>query len=353
MAAGIRSADVARRCSTNAACIAICLALALARAGGLSALALVSYDPADPVAMPVAPLHLLHQPDPLVHPPHAAGQQHLRLLRGAGGRRAVHVAGRRRVLPRALAGRARLSALAAARDRPPALRMIGWIASLAGVTTIAAIAFPALSPGPVIGSGGYLGALGKVAGADALRHDRRTDPGRQRDARRAAARAPITRCSTYCLFLYRDCLPADTSDSASRTGRQAQRRGKRNRTDLDEIAAGRCRRENPRQDGRAGCGAGGSAMTATRRRRRGDETPVTLRVVSPGGRERLSRRRRGDDAARPAGEPAAREESGGPQEGSGRPRARRADAEDERGQPGRGRRTTSCRRSTCCCPATT
>ena len=51
----------------------------------------------------------------------------------------------------------------------PALRMIGWIASLGGITTIAAIAFPSLSPGPVIGAGGYLGALGKSRRADALR----------------------------------------------------------------------------------------------------------------------------------------------------------------------------------------
>src|SRR4029453_4876527 len=43
----------------------------------------------------------------------------------------------------------------------PALRAVGWIASLLGATTIAAMAFPWVSPGPVIGPGGYLGALGK------------------------------------------------------------------------------------------------------------------------------------------------------------------------------------------------
>lgn len=40
----------------------------------------------------------------------------------------------------------------------PWLRAIGWIVSLVGITTLAAMAAPWLSPGPVIGAGGYLGA---------------------------------------------------------------------------------------------------------------------------------------------------------------------------------------------------
>ncbi len=42
----------------------------------------------------------------------------------------------------------------------PLLRAVGWLLSLVGVTTLAAMAVPQLSPGPVIGSGGYLGAAG-------------------------------------------------------------------------------------------------------------------------------------------------------------------------------------------------
>jgi S-DNA-T family DNA segregation ATPase FtsK/SpoIIIE len=38
------------------------------------------------------------------------------------------------------------------------LRSIGWLLSLAGLTTLATMAVPQLSPGPVIGAGGYLGA---------------------------------------------------------------------------------------------------------------------------------------------------------------------------------------------------
>ena len=40
------------------------------------------------------------------------------------------------------------------------VRTIGWAISLLGVTTLAAMAVPSWSPGPVIGSGGYLGAMG-------------------------------------------------------------------------------------------------------------------------------------------------------------------------------------------------
>jgi len=41
------------------------------------------------------------------------------------------------------------------------LRVIGWCLSLVGLTTLAAMAVPQLSPGPVIGAGGYLGAAGR------------------------------------------------------------------------------------------------------------------------------------------------------------------------------------------------
>ena len=43
----------------------------------------------------------------------------------------------------------------------PLLRAGGWLLSLVGVTSLFAMAAPSLSPGPVIGSGGYLGAAGR------------------------------------------------------------------------------------------------------------------------------------------------------------------------------------------------
>ena len=44
----------------------------------------------------------------------------------------------------------------------PVLRFSGWLLSLVGVTMLAAMAVPQVSPGPVIGSGGYLGATGRA-----------------------------------------------------------------------------------------------------------------------------------------------------------------------------------------------
>ena len=43
----------------------------------------------------------------------------------------------------------------------PVLRTFGWVTSLCGLTTLAALALPHGSPGPVIGAGGYLGATGR------------------------------------------------------------------------------------------------------------------------------------------------------------------------------------------------
>jgi S-DNA-T family DNA segregation ATPase FtsK/SpoIIIE len=43
----------------------------------------------------------------------------------------------------------------------PLLRLIGWLLSLTGICSLLAMALPQLSPGPVIGAGGYLGAAAR------------------------------------------------------------------------------------------------------------------------------------------------------------------------------------------------
>ena len=43
----------------------------------------------------------------------------------------------------------------------PMIRSVGWIVSLVGLTTLAALVVPNWTPGPVIGSGGYVGAMGR------------------------------------------------------------------------------------------------------------------------------------------------------------------------------------------------
>src|SRR5262245_50683178 len=137
-------------------------ALALLALVVFLALSLASYDSADPVAVPIAPLNLAHAPDAIVYPANAR----LHNICGYGGALAAdalltwfgvaayYVVFSLGVLDFHLLRRQEIDS--------PALRMFGWIASLAGIASIFAIAFPTLSPGPVIGAGGYLGALGKA-----------------------------------------------------------------------------------------------------------------------------------------------------------------------------------------------
>jgi len=42
----------------------------------------------------------------------------------------------------------------------PVLRAVGWTASLVAISTLATMTLPSTTPGPVIGAGGYLGAMG-------------------------------------------------------------------------------------------------------------------------------------------------------------------------------------------------
>ncbi|MCG8449867.1 MAG: DNA translocase FtsK 4TM domain-containing protein [Pirellulales bacterium] len=44
----------------------------------------------------------------------------------------------------------------------PVLRAVGWAASLIAICTLATMALPRTTPGPVIGAGGYLGAMGQA-----------------------------------------------------------------------------------------------------------------------------------------------------------------------------------------------
>jgi S-DNA-T family DNA segregation ATPase FtsK/SpoIIIE len=139
-----------------------CFALALLALAVFLCLSLFTYDAADPIGVPVAPLNFAHTPNPAVYP----ANEHIHNVCGYCGALAAdamfawfgvvawYVVVSLGVLDYHLLRRQEIDS--------PALRTLGWIASLAGLTTIFAIAFPSLSPGPVIGSGGYLGALGKA-----------------------------------------------------------------------------------------------------------------------------------------------------------------------------------------------
>jgi S-DNA-T family DNA segregation ATPase FtsK/SpoIIIE len=125
------------------------LALVLLAGVIFLAAALFSYDPADP-------------PGKLVFPPHSQpanacgywGAVVSRLLFAAVGIGAYYVLISLAAFDGVLLLRREINLLW--------LRTIGWLLSLAGVTTLAALAVPWLSPGPVIGAGGYLGVTGRA-----------------------------------------------------------------------------------------------------------------------------------------------------------------------------------------------
>jgi S-DNA-T family DNA segregation ATPase FtsK/SpoIIIE len=124
------------------------LALGLLALTIFLAAAVLSYDPADP-------------PSKLVFPERAEtlnvcgrwGAMLSRMLLGALGLGAYYLLLSLLGLDAVLLSRRTIT--------QPALRTGGWLLSLVGVTTLAALAVPWLSPGPVIGSGGYLGAAGR------------------------------------------------------------------------------------------------------------------------------------------------------------------------------------------------
>ena len=123
--------------------------------------ALLTYDPADPTVELVYPLNQFYRPDLLTYPPG-------HLIRNVGGRWGALVAD---LLLTTLGVGAFYLVLSLAivtlrllmrrRISSPLLRAVGWAGSLVGWTTLVAICCPGLSLGPVIGAGGYLGALGR------------------------------------------------------------------------------------------------------------------------------------------------------------------------------------------------
>ncbi|MBX7167520.1 MAG: DNA translocase FtsK [Pirellulales bacterium] len=122
------------------------LALALLGWNIFLALALVTYDPADPPSTLVLPAH-----DQVHNLCGRAGHLVATALFTALGVGGYYL----------LISLIAFDAILLAR-RPiaePWLRFVGWTLSLTGLATLAAMSLPGLSPGPVIGAGGYLGAV--------------------------------------------------------------------------------------------------------------------------------------------------------------------------------------------------
>jgi len=146
---------------TNRSLVSDLVALALLVLVIFLGLALATYDPADPIGDVGGPLGAIYQPDPVVYP---VGDK----ITNACGRLGALAAD---MLLTALGVGAYYFVISLAvfdffllrrhQIDTPIIRAVGWIATLFGITSTVAILAPSLSPGPVIGPGGYLGSLGK------------------------------------------------------------------------------------------------------------------------------------------------------------------------------------------------
>ncbi|MCH2126483.1 MAG: DNA translocase FtsK 4TM domain-containing protein, partial [Pirellulaceae bacterium] len=123
-------------------------------------LALATYDVADPVSHLIRPLDRLYQPDAIVFPPNQEvanlcgrwGALAADLMFNALGIGAYYLVLSLAILDVQLLRRRTIDM--------PIVRGVGWLATLLGLTVIFSLLAPTFSPGPVVGSGGYLGALG-------------------------------------------------------------------------------------------------------------------------------------------------------------------------------------------------
>jgi DNA segregation ATPase FtsK/SpoIIIE, S-DNA-T family len=135
-------------------------------------ISLLTYDPADPVGEPMTPLNRIYAPDIVAYPQNENvanacgrwGAHAAELLFTAFGVCAYYLLISLAVLDYHLLRRREIDT--------PVVRAIGWAASIVGIAAIVAILAPGFSPGPVIGSAGYLGALTK-----ALLHTHFATPG--------------------------------------------------------------------------------------------------------------------------------------------------------------------------------
>ncbi|MEX1040589.1 MAG: DNA translocase FtsK [Pirellulaceae bacterium] len=125
-------------------------------------LALVSYHPDDPVGELPQPFAAIYAPDPLVFP---QATEPLNVCGGMGALAAdllVNLLGLGAYY--GIVSLAILVGLLLLRKpiTHPAIRLAGWLASLAGITALVTILLPEGSPGPVIGPGGRLGLVGQL-----------------------------------------------------------------------------------------------------------------------------------------------------------------------------------------------
>ena len=134
------------------------LALTLCAGSVFLATALLTYHPNDPIGDLIPPFNHLYQADLIEYPESTyiqnacgkLGALAADIVFGLLGFGAFYVVGCLVIVDIAMLRRKSFDA--------PAIRLAGWIISLCGVCTCLSLTIPAFTPGPVMGSGGMLGA---------------------------------------------------------------------------------------------------------------------------------------------------------------------------------------------------
>ena len=122
------------------------------------ATALLTYHSNDPIGELLPPLNHLYQADLIEYPESTyiqnacgkLGALSADIMFSLLGFGAFYLLGSLVIVDVALLRRRNIDA--------PAIRLAGWMISLCGVCTCLSLTLPAITPGPVMGSGGILGA---------------------------------------------------------------------------------------------------------------------------------------------------------------------------------------------------
>ena len=120
---------------------------------------LVTYDPADPVLNSSRLLNSVYEPDVLAYPPNETVQNSCGVIGAWMSDMLIHVLGIGSYY--LVLGLVVLEVMLFRHRgvRAPWFKTVGWMISLVGLTAIGYLLLPNWIAGPVIGSGGYLGAL--------------------------------------------------------------------------------------------------------------------------------------------------------------------------------------------------
>lgn len=135
------------------------VALAWAAMAVLLTASLLTYDAADPLPDPWPPLDRIYSPDRLVDPVNAQVTNACGRLGAVAADISLTAIGVSAYLLVLLVAAQAVRSWLGQRSDTPRMQLLGCLLTLAGVSSLAALLIPGWSLGPVIGAGGYLGAL--------------------------------------------------------------------------------------------------------------------------------------------------------------------------------------------------